>query len=90
MEKNKMTDKCRHLQEYDFGRYAAKCIITNDTCTTAIDRSGELSGYVHNAAAYCPAFNLEGELAKSLQKLHLDKQRMELTNMLSLNEWKKN
>ena len=79
-----MADKCKHLQEYELGRYVVRCIITNNICTAAVNPSGKLEKYFHNAAAYCPAYNLEGELAKSLQKMHLDKQRNELTDRLRL------
>lgn len=82
-----MTEKCRHLEEYDnHGRYSKKCILTNNICTTAIFENGsggiDLLGYRNRAAVYCPAYNLDGELARSLQKLHFDKQRKELSDKI--------
>jgi hypothetical protein len=32
--------------------------------------------------AYCPAFNIEKEIAKKIQKSHLDKQSQKLTDLL--------
>ncbi len=77
-----MSNECKHLKEYDKGRYVAQCVITNNTCTAAIDSNGKSRNYMANPASYCPAYNLEGKLATSLQELHLENQRTELKTML--------
>ena len=79
-----MTEQCKYVSLVkDKGEW--QCAITGRYCVGAVDAGGKIDshhGYMAKAAQYCPAYNLEKDLAKSLQTANLDKQRSELEKKL--------
>ena len=56
------------------------CIITGRTCVANVDANGKIDshGYMNGAAKFCPAYNLQKGLAKSLQVDNIKNQKLEL------------
>ena len=80
-----MTEPCRYLSKNESaGLEEYNCILTGKYCVGAVNASGRIDrhGYMAEAAKLCPAYNIEKDLAKSLQTANLEKQKLELEKKL--------